>query len=201
MRRMYKSVGLGLCMIGLLALGSCLEKTPEELSGPVTQIPIPNSLSAVVGATQVSLSWNFNSTFSFSKFFVYRSEDGGWVIVATIPGRDSQSVGQRRLYVGKTPARPRVARGAGELLEVKGRDPSMTGTGCTVEADPGLGHRGLFTHVASLTTQPIRELSSSSRFLKNKTPGDSMSDVVAVAIGARHARSEVNVVGSLPPGD
>ncbi|MCK4774249.1 MAG: fibronectin type III domain-containing protein, partial [Candidatus Krumholzibacteria bacterium] len=70
-----------------VALVSC-EKTPEEPTDPIPNIPVPTNLSAIIGGDGITLSWEFDSSYDYSGFDVLRSEDDQvtWFLQATVPG-------------------------------------------------------------------------------------------------------------------
>jgi len=70
-----------------VALVSC-EKTPEEPTNPIPNIPVPTNLSAIIGSDGITLSWEFDSSYDYSGFDVLRSEDDQvtWFLQATVPG-------------------------------------------------------------------------------------------------------------------
>ena len=65
-----------LAFASALLLVSCSEETPEPLQTPVPDIPAPFNLTAVVSATQITLSWEADASATYDEFAIYRSDDG-----------------------------------------------------------------------------------------------------------------------------
>jgi len=59
----------------VIAFGWSCEEAPEELTRPVPEIPVPTNLTAVVASDSITLSWEFDSTYTFAGFDVMRSDD------------------------------------------------------------------------------------------------------------------------------
>ena len=63
--------------ITAVCLGSCLDEQSIQVITPVPVIPVPTSLLASIGVNSVSLTWNYDTSYAYSAFNIYRSEDGG----------------------------------------------------------------------------------------------------------------------------
>ncbi len=61
--------------VAMIALSWSCEEVPEELTKPVPEIPVPTNLTAVVASDSITLSWQFDSTYTFAGFDVMRSDN------------------------------------------------------------------------------------------------------------------------------
>ena len=57
-------------------IGCSLEELPEELTTPIPDVPVPTNLSAVLGDSEVTLSWTADASFEYAAFVIYRNELG-----------------------------------------------------------------------------------------------------------------------------
>jgi hypothetical protein len=78
------------CRAAIIAVGavalSC-EEVPQVPAESLPNIPAPTTLSGFLSSDGVQLFWEFDTTYSYSEFQIYRSEDGqaSWFLVATVP--------------------------------------------------------------------------------------------------------------------
>jgi fibronectin type 3 domain-containing protein len=68
---------LFLCIAAVAALGAGCSEDSNSPVISVPQIPVPFGLNAVVGTSDIVLSWQADTSFTYSGFVIYRSENSG----------------------------------------------------------------------------------------------------------------------------
>jgi len=79
-----------ICRAAIIAAAASISCEEAELipAEPIPNIPVPTSLSGFLSSDGVQLFWEFDTTYAYGGFDIFRSEDeqSTWFKVATVPG-------------------------------------------------------------------------------------------------------------------